>query len=465
MRECGSWGIVSASVLVACGGCRSAPPAIADSGVSGFTLTLGTPTLFATHAELVANGFTWGPSDGTMGAASMGGDNYDFFGAARGSATCTDSPSTQGAFRFTGTLDHLTGLPAGQCKALFTNGSAPTGWVFDKDYAGGGSVVPFKRGATTGLLMTYHGEVHWKGPASNGLCGAGVPCFYGGIGMAVSLDDGATFKSVGQIIQAYPPLSDYQGGSVNLGMGYGSIVVADANGKWIAAPPADLGNTYLYVFFEDYDKNGPGPCGKGACVTVARARFDQVLDAVVPLASSNPTTVAGLFHKYDATAGDPWSSPATSGDPTENTASGHFTPLFSDETDYLPSVIWDNLASAYLMVHHQYVGGAQPTNFQFRSSTDLLHWSVPIATFAPPAGKQPFYPTLVGETGDPLVGGAAPRVYFSTFDLFPDWSNSELDVADRDALMATMRCFAWIPGKIATIASPWNLTNRSRMAN
>jgi hypothetical protein len=370
-----------------------------------------------------------------MGVAATGGGNYDFFGAARGAATCTGSPSTEGAFRFTGTLDHLTGLLNVQCKALFAAGSAPTGWVFDKDYAGGGSAVPFVRGGTKGLLMTYHGEVHWKGPTSNGLCGAGVPCFYGGIGMGVSLDEGVTFKSVGQIIQAYPPLSDYQGGSVNMGMGYGSLVLADVNGKWIAAPPADPANTYLYIFFEDYDKSVPGPCGKGACVTVARARFDQVIDAVVPLSKSDPTTVAGLFHKYDATANDPWSSPATSGDPTEDTASGHFSPLFSDETAYLPSVLWDDLTSAYLMVHHKYVGGAQPTNFQFRTSTDLLHWSEPMATFAPPAGQQPFYPTLVGETGDPLVGGAAPRVYFSTFDLFPNWSSSELD---------------WMPLQIAT---------------
>ncbi len=410
-------------LLIACGGGKSS--SVAPDAGAGFTITLGPVSTFATRAQLEANGFTWGPSDGTMGAVVVGG-SYTFFGSAHGSAACTGSPNAQGTFRFTGTLDQLTGLPASQCKALFTLGAAPSGWVFDRDYAGGGSVVPFQNGSTSGLLMAYHGEVHWRNPtAPDGLCNS-VPCFYGGIGLAVSLDGGASFRSVGQIVQAYQPLSAYEGGSRNVGIGYGSLVLADASGNWVAAPPANPASTYLYLFYEDYDPNGPAACANGACVTVARARFDQVLAAVVP-ASSNPGTVAALFHKYDSTASDPWSPRAASGDPTENTASGHFTPLFDDANSFLPSVIWDTVADAYLMVHQRYVGGPQPTAFIVRSSTDLLHWSSPLATYAPPAGREPFYPTLVGDSGEPLVGGAAPRLFFSTFDTFPDWPHSELD--------------------------------------
>jgi hypothetical protein len=395
----------------------------ACSGASSvaFTVTLGSPRTFATHAELAANGFTWGPADGTMGAVALGGGVYQFFGAARGSASCAGSPMIEGAYRFTGTLDHLTGLPAAQCKVLVPAGAAPSGWVFDRNYSGGGSVVPFTSGATSGLLMTYHGEYQW-----GTLCGR-VPCFYGAIGLAVSVDGGASFHSVGQIIQAMPPLSAYEGGTKNAGQGYGSMVVADAAGNYLPSPPSDPTSAYLYVFDEDYDPRGPGACRYGACVSVVRARFDRVLAAVVPIASSNPGTVAALFHKYDASAANPWSEPATSGDPTENTASGHFTPLFTDGNSYLPSVIWNDVAKAYLMVHQRYVGGAQPTSFVIRSSKDLLHWSAPLATFQPPAGHEPFYPTLIGEMGNPLVGGAAPLLFFSTFDFFPDWKNSELD--------------------------------------
>lgn len=402
----------------ACGGSGS------GGSAGGFSIALGPASTFATHAQFVANGFQWGPVDGTMGAVASGG-GYTFFGSAKGSTACTGSPNVQGAFAFKGSLDQLTGLPASQCKALFSLGAAPAGWIFDRDYAGGGSVVPFQSGSTEGLLMTYHGEIHWTIPTGNGLCG-NVPCFYGGIGLAVSLDGGATFRSVGQIIQAYPPLSAYEGGSKNIGIGYGTMVVADANGHWLAAPPTSPSSAYLYVLYEDYDPTGPGPCANAACVAVARAPFDQVISAVVPLSSSSPTTVAGLFRKYDATASDPWSPRAASGDPTENTASGHFTPLFDDANSFLPTVVWDSLASAYLMVHQRSVGGTQPTNFIVRSSTNLLHWTSPLATFAPPAGEEPFYPTLIGEGGNPLVGGAAPRLFFSTFDTFPDWPQSKL---------------------------------------
>lgn len=412
--------------LCACGGGGSAG--------NSFTVALGHASAFATHTQFSADGFQWGPADGTLGAVAIGTGSYRFFGSASGAATataagpaCTGSPGLQGTFSFDGSLNQFTGLPS-TCKALFTKGSAPSGWIFDKDYAGGGSIVPFASGSTSGLLMTYHGEVHWINPSGNGLCN-NVPCFYGAIGLAVSTDEGSTFKSVGQIIQPHQPLSLYEGGSENVGVGYGSMVVADAAGNWLAAPAANPSAAYLYVFYEDYlPAAAGGPCANVACVTAARARLDDVLAAVLPLNSSSPTTVAALFHKYDATASDPWSQPATSGDPTENTASGSFTPLFPDSNSFLPSVIWDDAVSAYLMVHQRSVGGSQPMNFIVRSSTDLLHWSSPLATFAPPPGQEPFYPTLIGEEGDPLVGGPAPRLFYSTFPSgFPNWDTSELD--------------------------------------
>jgi len=38
------------------------------------------------------------------------------------------------------------------------------------------------------------------------------------------------------------------------------MVVADAVGNPLAAPPANSSGAYLYVFYEDYDPNGPGVC-------------------------------------------------------------------------------------------------------------------------------------------------------------------------------------------------------------
>ena len=410
------------ALLLACAlGCGSSGPPGSPDG--GFTLTLGSTEAFATHSQFAALGFLWGPPDGTMGAIVDGG-TYTFFGSAKGSSACSASPNIQGAFRVDGSLDHLTGLPQQGCHALFDAGAAPAGWVFDQNYAGGGPVVPFVSGTMHGLLMTYHGEIHWTNPTGNGLC-FNVPCFYGGIGLAVSLDDGATFHSVGQIIQAYQPLSAYKGGGRNAGIGYGAMVVADASGHPLTAPPPSPSSAYLYLFYEDLDPNGPGACANATCVTVARARFDDVVAAAMP--PSNPATVAGLFAKYDSTAADVWSQPGTSGDPTENTASGHFTPLFDDRNSALPTLLWDSVAKAYLLAYQVYQAGPPPAVISIRSSTDLLHWSAPIATLSPPSGHDLFYPSLIGETGDPLVGGAAPHLFFSTFVSFPDWTQSEFD--------------------------------------
>jgi hypothetical protein len=428
------WLLLMVGGAMGCGSSSSPGRANATSS-PGLTITLGTPSTFATHSQFAAIGFAWGIPDGTMGAVASGG-SYTFFGAAQGASAatsagpaCAGSPGVQGAFRITGTLDHFTGLPPSGCKAILAKGGAPSGWIFDRDYAGGGSVLPFQSGSVHGLLMAYHGEVHWRSSGTaNGLCN-GVPCFYGGIGLAVSLDDGGTFTPVGQIIQAYQPLSSYQGSSQNVGIGYGSMVLADGAGNWLAAPQPTPSNAYLYVFYEDYLKPGSGgSCANAACVALARARLDDLVAAVLAPSGSNPATIAALFRKYDESASDPWSQPATGGDPTENTPSGSFTPLFSDGNSFLPSVIWDSVASAYLMVHQRYSAGPQPTSFIIRSSTDLLHWSTPLATYAPTAGHEPFYPTFIGEGGDPLVGGAAPRLFFSTFPAsFPSWATSELD--------------------------------------
>jgi hypothetical protein len=63
---------------------------------------------------------------------------------------------------------------------------------------------------------------------------------------------------------------------------------------------------------------------------------------------------------------------------------------------------------------------------EVRASNDLLHWSEPIAAPYTEKGRTLYYPTLIGETGDPTIGGPAPRIYFSSFPTgsFPDYTTS-----------------------------------------
>ncbi len=119
-----------------------------SSGLSlGLIGTFGSPVTFATHAELAGYGFSWGPSDGTFGAIPTSGSDYTFYGTAGAAASCTGTPNVNGAFTFTGTLDHVAGS---SCRRLFGPGDGPAGWVFDKDYAGGGQVVRFSSGGQSG---------------------------------------------------------------------------------------------------------------------------------------------------------------------------------------------------------------------------------------------------------------------------------------------------------------------------
>jgi hypothetical protein len=43
-----------------------------------------------------------------------------------------------------------------------------------------------------------------------------------------------------------------------------------------------------------------------------------------------------------------------------------------------------------------------------------------------------YYPTLIGETGDPTIGGGRPRVYFSAFpvDAFPDYKQATFEYVE-----------------------------------
>jgi hypothetical protein len=218
-------------------------PLFAQSTLPVLSYTLGPPVTFATHAQLAGYGFLWGPSDGSFGAIPAATSNtYTFYGTADSASSCKGTASgTAGAYTFTGTLDQISGSA---CKNLFTIGAGPAGWVFDRDYAGGGQVVEFSSGGKSGYLMPVHGEYHWQNPqTSNHECavsgGATVPCFYSGIGLAVSTDGGNTFQVVGQIMQPSEPLSVFTGGGQNMPVGYGSLIVADVNGNHLPNPPPD----------------------------------------------------------------------------------------------------------------------------------------------------------------------------------------------------------------------------------
>jgi len=384
----------------------------------------GSPITFATHTQLQSYGFGFGPADTQFGAIPVGDGSYTFYGAAgnTSASACGGTPrAMNGAFTFTGTLDHVTGS---NCTRLFGLGDGPAGWVFDRDYAGGGQVVRFASGGKSGWLMPFHSEVHWSNPASSDHKCRGITCFYSSIGLAVSTDDGKTFKVVGQIVQPSQPLAFFIGSGAIMSVGDGSLVVADANGQHLDNPPADPSSAFFYLFSGDLLPGSPGVCATHNCIGVARAPYAAVVAAAL---SGDPHQVATVFHKYDGASPDPWTQPATSDTPDESGTAGAYAPLWTDEAGGVPSVIYDSSLNVYLAVCLVNPSGKLLTA-EVRTSSDLLHWSGPIATYSEP-DRALYYPMLLGETGDPTIGGPAPRVYFTSFPAggFPSWTNTVLE--------------------------------------
>jgi len=386
----------------------------AAATVPDISYVFGSTVTFATHTELVGYGFSFGPSDGQFGAIPAGGASYTFYGTAGSTRSCAGTPNVKGAFTFAGTLDHVTG--SNGCRRLFGHGDGPAGWVFDADYAGGGQIVRFEGGGKKGWLMPFHGEVWWQNPATPDHKCNNVNCFYSSLGLAASTDDGKTFKVVGQILQPSQPMSVFTGGGKNMAVGYGSLVVADANGKHLDNPPADPRRAYFYLFYTDLLPGLPGVCANAICMGAARAPYADVIAAAL---SSDPHKAAKVFHKYDGASPNPWTQPATSDTPDLSGTAGKYAPLWTDEPGGA-EVIYDSSFDVYLAVYQSSAG------IKLRASSDLIHWSGPIGAPYHEAGRTLYYPTLMGETGDPTIAGPAPRVYFSSFltGSFPDYATS-----------------------------------------
>ena len=202
-----------------------------------------------------------------------------------------------------------------------------------------------------------------------------------------------------------------------MAVGYGSLIVADANGKHLDNPPPNPSAAYFYLFYNDTLPGTAGLCGTTPCLGVARALYTDVVAAAF---SGDPHQVARVFHKYDAAAPNPWTQPATSDTPDVSGTAGRFAPLWSDERGNQAEVLYDSSFECYLAIYQS------PTGIKVRASNDLLHWSTPIGPEYQEGGRTIFYPTLVGETQDPTIAATSPRVYFTSFPLgaFPNYNVS-----------------------------------------
>jgi hypothetical protein len=393
----------------------TSPDATFDSaaeGSSAFTVSLGTGRAVATFPEREALGFRFGFVDGVMGAVSMGDAGYVFFGSGRTefpeAGTCSgdgSTPNTQGAYRFGVATDAITDNFG--CRALIANGDVvPDGGTqgpFDRDYVGGGPVLLVTSGGQRALVMTYHAEFHW-GPTCSG-----APCFYGTLGMAASVDDGATFTKLGEIVQPAISRADWISthAEASLSIGAGPFVLGDATGRPVDPATADPASAYVYVFFDDYDATNTAPCSDQQCVGVARALLQDIADAAFGVATAKPATQ--LFFKYH-TGGEAstFTEPGASGSVDDSLAGGSYTAVLSDAFEL--STLYDRTLQEVILAYR----APNSDDIFFRTSGDLLNWpdsEVLDASIHEDGGDR--YPSLVGELPNADIGGASPWVFYT----------------------------------------------------
>lgn len=401
--------LLSILLFVALAGCSGNEPTAAPSRPTGtFTVSLDAETLLLTATQRTAFGFAFGPPDGTVGALPISNGNYMFFMSANSTATCSGSPSTEGTYRLGGTLTSIT-APYGCSVSMSDKAADPNGYTFDRNYSGGGPVLKISSGTNTAILHVYHGE-YQAGTCKNGTC------FYSSLGMAFSVDNGATFSKLGEIVQPYVTRNSVLNASTNLDVGGGTLILADANGNYVAnAASADPSTLYLYVFYPDLDPSLPAPCNTVPCQAVARAKFSDVIAAVF---SNNTAAFPTLFKKlYNGS----FTEPGTSGDPNAATNSGHYTPVVAAAGSF-PSVLYDTVTSQWVMVYEQ-----DNDSVHMRHGSTLASWAASDdagGSFTnAPNGE--IYTTLIGESGDPNVSNGNPYlIYVKASVPWPSWPNA-----------------------------------------
>jgi hypothetical protein len=115
---------------------------------------------------------------------------------------------------------------------------------FDRDYAGGGPLFFVDAGGRKPLLISvYHGEYHADEPK--------VPPAYGGTGLAVSEDYGASFVKLGEILSPHATRAESTARKQNV-FADGNLIEADADGNVPGTESAGSGrDTYYYSVFSD----------------------------------------------------------------------------------------------------------------------------------------------------------------------------------------------------------------------
>src|ERR1700754_660328 len=169
-------------------------------------IQLGKAHLVATYAKRSSQGFEFGYVDGVMGGVK-GPNGYQFYGSAKSAFfSCSlggNTPRTQGVYALSASAADPVHTFSAKCRALLQPSGKNPGMLpakgpivitgpYDRDYLGGGPAMRISDSTHSGILLIYHSEFQYN---RNPIPG-GANMFFGTLGMAVSTDNGKTFRKL-----------------------------------------------------------------------------------------------------------------------------------------------------------------------------------------------------------------------------------------------------------------------------
>ncbi len=371
-----------------------------------FHFSLSACRVVSTYQERCNFGFQFGYVDGVMGAVKEP-NGYLYFGSAKSnSTTCRGTPNTQGVYRLVPDANDPTHINSAVCSALLfplnkQGNLTPRGVTgpYDSDYLGGGPAMEITDGPNKFILLTYHAEFQYGQPRSNL-----ANLFFGTLGLAVSMDEGKTFRKLGQIIQPHSSRKLWirHFPTKSLSVGNGPFILGDEKYNPVSPQDADPEKTYLYVFYID---QAPGVCGGNQCLAVARARLSDVIKAVY---DTNTAAVPYLFRKY---YNGNFDEPAATTDVNNNIPSGLYSEVLPGA--FSPSIIYDPTSRRAILAYQV----PNEHTIAFRTSSNLVEWNpsqLPLATLDERPKYWVRYPSLIQTGGEQ---GNAPQLWiFYTHD-------------------------------------------------
>jgi len=349
--------------------------------------------------------------DGNIGVLRLpGAARYSIWGASGsfgGVGRWAGLPN--GTYKFEGTLESIAAArEGGRTAAALMQGSSepsPDGSDFDRDYAGGGPTYVISLNGPTAsshssaaarttpiLLQIYHGEF-------NAIPGRGQLA-YGGSGLAISRDEGRTFRKIGQILAPHVGRDEFFGARTRGGLwADASMIEADARGHRVSAPNASSQERerFDYLIFTDHNQVDEA-CGG---LSLARVRTGELLVGVTEERAPH------FLKFYQHGPAGSWQA----GDFSEPGIGGRSTLVVGVSREFVnsPSIGYDSWLGLYVLAYQ-----VNQKQVRISTSSDLLHWSAPqmIAAAEQDSPTRLFYPSVVGSGEDPADLGRSFFVFF-----------------------------------------------------